>query len=187
MLDILLTGFSFHFRDLYAITADDVFFTTAPLTFDPSIMDIFLALTSGASLLMLPKEIKIQPEEFFNRLFLTGPANVTILYTTPSLLRRWNDDVIGRLNSTTLRILSLGGEPCPSLEVINRWDIMRQIKIYNLYGITEISCWASVCCVNDVMRNNIPLGFPIKETVLQVRDQMGNVVLSDGLGEMFIG
>ena len=47
----------------------DVIFLSSPLTFDPSIVQIFLALSSGATLLMTHDDVKMQPSQLCKVLF----------------------------------------------------------------------------------------------------------------------
>lgn len=51
------------------MTPDDVVFLASPLTFDPSAVEIFLALTSGARLLIVPTAIKRMPNRLAQVLF----------------------------------------------------------------------------------------------------------------------
>ena len=66
---------------------------------------------------------------------------------TPSLLKLLHLHLKTTLLSTNsfLRVLALGGERCPGRREL---EAMRQkgncTRIFNLYGITEVSCWATV-------------------------------------------
>ncbi|CAN7940705.1 unnamed protein product, partial [Ixodes pacificus] len=52
-----------HLRKIFNITPEDVICGTCPLTFDPIVMQIFLALTSGATLLLPSDVIGETPSE----------------------------------------------------------------------------------------------------------------------------
>lgn len=56
-------------RSLFQMTADDLVFLASPLTFDPSVVDLFLALSSGAQLLIIPSVIKKMPKRLAQLLF----------------------------------------------------------------------------------------------------------------------
>ena len=43
------------------ISEDDIIFMASPLTFDPSIVEMFMALSQGATLVMVPDVIKVVP------------------------------------------------------------------------------------------------------------------------------
>lgn len=67
---------------------------------------------------------------------------------TPTLLGRFGrrtlqEEVLSA--GSSLRVLALGGEACPSLAVLRSWrQEGNRTRVYNIYGITEVSCWA--CC-----------------------------------------
>lgn len=63
-------------RSLFQISADDVLFLASPLTFDPSVVDIFLALSSGARLLIVPALLKRRPGGLAQLLFRDHRATV---------------------------------------------------------------------------------------------------------------
>ncbi|GAB1604630.1 hypothetical protein Ahia01_000744500, partial [Argonauta hians] len=50
-----------HLRKLFHVSTKDLLFLASPLTFDPSIVDIFLSLSCGARLLMTSNQIKLSP------------------------------------------------------------------------------------------------------------------------------
>lgn len=87
------------------------------------------------------------------------------------------------MKNTSLRILTFGGEPFPNLDSAV-YPCLENIDVYNIYGITEVSCWASINLVVD--RRDLSLGVPLSETIFEVRDEDGNVI-NDGVGELFIG
>lgn len=71
-----------------------------------------------------------------------------VYQATPTLLRRFGGRVLQEeiLSArSSLRVLALGGEVCPSLFLFRSWrQAGNKTRIYNLYGTTEVSCWA--CC-----------------------------------------
>jgi acyl-CoA synthetase len=48
-------------RSIFDVTSNDCLFRSTPLTFDPSLIDIFLAIHCGACLCILSKEIRQNP------------------------------------------------------------------------------------------------------------------------------
>uniref|UniRef100_A0A665VA80 Aminoadipate-semialdehyde dehydrogenase n=1 Tax=Echeneis naucrates TaxID=173247 RepID=A0A665VA80_ECHNA len=183
-----------HLRSLFQVTANDVVFLAAPLTFDPSVVDIFLALSSGAQLLIIPSRIKKMPNRLAHLLF--NDHKTTVLQATPTLLSRFRSHTLKQevlSCSSSLRVLALGGEACPSLALLQSWRHEdNKTHIYNIYGITEVSCWA--CCYqiprsllqSSHTVSSVPLGTPLADTVVEVRDEHGFVV-TEGEGQMFIG
>ncbi|XP_067453656.1 beta-alanine-activating enzyme isoform X1 [Thunnus thynnus] len=185
-----------HLSSLFQISADDVVFLASPLTFDPSVVEIFLALSSGAQLLIIPAVIKKIPNRLAQLLFKNHQT--TVLQVTPTLLGRFGQRILKQevlSSSSSLRVLALGGESCPSPSLLSSWRHEdNKTHIYNIYGITEVSCWA--CCYkipqsllqfgNTSMVSSVPLGTPLMDTVVEVRDELGCVV-TEGEGQAFIG
>ncbi|XP_049810862.1 beta-alanine-activating enzyme isoform X3 [Schistocerca nitens] len=157
------------FGHILHVQTSDVVLLGTSLTFDPSIVELFLALANGASL-ALP----------------TAYEMATIVQTTPSLMRTlYNWKMMPKL-----RCLVLGGEPCPSPSILAQCLNLLPSRpaVFSAYGITEVSCWASLQRVEldaeEAMA--VPLGKPLSETLMEVRDEQGNV-LTVGEGHMYIG
>ena len=51
------------------MTQHDLVFLASPMTFDPSMVEMFLALSSGASLLLVPNIVKAVPRVLLKMLF----------------------------------------------------------------------------------------------------------------------
>ncbi|XP_062308407.1 beta-alanine-activating enzyme [Osmerus eperlanus] len=183
-----------HLSSLFQMTADDVVFLASPLTFDPSVVEMFLALSSGARLLMVPTVMKKKPNTLACALFKNH--RTTFLQVTPTLLGRFGRTILQEVvfsKDSSLRVLALGGEACPSPGLLRSWrQEGNDTQIYNIYGITEVSCWA--CCYKlsetDLVANqdesSVPLGTPLMDTTVEVRDEHSCVV-AEGEGQIFIG
>ncbi|XP_056187959.1 beta-alanine-activating enzyme isoform X2 [Falco biarmicus] len=184
-----------HLKSIFEITPDDMLFLASPLTFDPSVVELFIALTSGASILVVPNTIKMMPVELSAALF--HRHRVTVLQATPTLLRSFGAHIIKSAvlsANTSLRVLALGGEAFPVLNLLKSWKHKEnKTSIFNLYGITEVSSWATCYKIPEEVftadfRTDfpIPLGSPLLGTKVEVRDANGCSVL-EGEGQVFIG
>ncbi|CAG10959.1 unnamed protein product [Tetraodon nigroviridis] len=177
------------------MTADDVVFLASPLTFDPSVVDMFLALSSGAQLLVVPSVLKQTPGRLARRLFQRHKT--TVMQVTPTLLTRFGQRTLKQevlSSASPLRVLALGGEACPPPALLRSWrQEHNRTSVYNIYGITEVSCWA--CChrIPESLLQSpahaesfVPLGAPLMDTRVEVRDDEGGLV-TEGEGQVFIG
>ncbi|XP_038254643.1 beta-alanine-activating enzyme isoform X2 [Dermochelys coriacea] len=183
-----------HLQSLFKITPDDILFMASPLTFDPSVVELFIALISGASLLIVPNPIKMMPLKLSAALF--HRHRVTVLQATPTFLRRFGAQLKSTVlsASTSLRVLALGGEAFPALNVLRSWKGREnKTHVFNLYGITEVSSWATCYRIPEEVLSSdlrfdspVPLGSPLLGTTVEVRDATGSAVL-DGEGQVFIG
>ena len=114
---------------------------------------------------------------------------------------------------SSLRVLAFGGESCPTLSTLRQWrSSQSNTTIYNLYGITEVSCWASCYQITDYELedktvafhgnstsehgdldtypvsevNDVHLGSPLLDTTIEVRDGDGKHI-QEGMGQIYIG
>ncbi|XP_048062357.1 beta-alanine-activating enzyme isoform X1 [Megalobrama amblycephala] len=184
-----------HLRSVFKMTAEDVVFLSSPLTFDPSVVEMFLALSSGACLLIVPSAVKKMPRRLARVLFKRNTT--TVLQATPTLVRRFERRVLQEevlSANSSLRLLAFGGEPFPSLNLLKSWKQGGNgTHIFNLYGTTEVSCWASWykvpdehLCLETTTDISVPLGEPMLDTIMEVRDETGRLV-TEGEGQLFIG
>ncbi|XP_023932610.1 acyl-CoA synthetase family member 4 [Lingula anatina] len=172
----------------------DVIFMASPLTFDPSVVEMFLALGSGATLLIVPHAVKAAPK--LCEEVLCGRNKVTILQATPTFLSRFGNKVLQSSllsQDTSLRALILGGESFPSPQTLRTWRAEgNQTKMYNIYGITEVSCWAMLKEITEEElgagspHQAVSLGHPMLDTEVQVLDTSG-VAVQSGEGQLFVG
>ena len=137
---------------------------------------------------------------------------VTFIQPTPYFLylighERIKEKILGQQSS--LRILAIGAEACPSYSILRSWKHPKcKSRLFNLYGITEVSSYASYFEITDnelydkdtsdskekivvgdeVMdfSQEIPLGLPLEDTILEVREENGSKI-DEGVGLIFIG
>ncbi|KAM5194147.1 beta-alanine-activating enzyme isoform 2-T2 [Mantella aurantiaca] len=183
-----------HLGSIFDMSPIDLVFLASPLTFDPSVIEMFLALSSGACLLIVPEHLKMMPRKLFNVLF--QQHQVTVLQMTPTLLRRFScnsirSSVLSR--ETPLRVLALGGEQFPPVSMLRRWmEPGNKTRLFNLYGITEVSSWATCYEIPESLLNShagdplIPLGTPLCGTIIEVRNEENNRI-EEGEGQVFLG
>lgn len=158
-------------RKIYCITEDDQIFVSSPQTFDPFMVDICLAVNHGASLVMTSHNLRCDARKLLDILFpYRKESNVSVMQITPSLFMRWSsNDIEHRVFSQTsrLRILSFGGEAFPQTSTLRKWKHWKNapsIQIFNLYGLTEISCWAAIYEItkDDILcTRKVPIGYPM--------------------------
>ncbi|XP_058056505.1 beta-alanine-activating enzyme [Anopheles bellator] len=173
----------------FGVNEEDVIFGCSPPTFDPFVVDVLLALHTGATLLLVAEEIRLSPTRLLPVLF---PA-VTVMQMTPSMFLRWNHRAVTETilaPQSTLRVLVLGGEPFPALVI----PAGCRTKVFNIYGITEVSCWSTIEQVARHTTDQVSLGAPLDASIeLQVRSIDNGQVLTlentqeSVVGELYIG
>lgn len=136
---------------------------------------------------MTPNHIRLSPKHLFDILV---NVSVTHIQMTPSLFNRWSLNEIQKLlNLLPLRTLIFGGECFPPTNSIAKWKNWNssdnKLRLFNIYGLTEISCWSTMyeVTLDDIrLSSEIPIGTPLDDdTKLIVSDANEN-----GLTELFI-
>ncbi|XP_064636646.1 beta-alanine-activating enzyme-like [Lineus longissimus] len=181
------------FRKIFAVSATDRVFCASPLTFDPSIVEIFTSLISGAAVVFTSADVKAAPRKLLDVIY--HRQQITVLQATPTLMSRFSLDLLKSTLLSTfsqLRVLAFGGEACPAPKTIKSWQgEANSTEFFNLYGITEVSAWASCCEIKTShLKEGLDemfLGDPLSDTEFEVRTCDGVEVLGEGDGELFIG
>ncbi|EPZ32172.1 acetyl-CoA synthetase-like protein [Rozella allomycis CSF55] len=155
---------------------------TAPLTFDPSIIEVFLCLKSNGTLFVCDSD------EEKNKLFSHHAKllNISLLMLTPSFWGFLNHDAI--LDIRGLKIV-FGGEQFPLGSIIKFKERIREreIELFNIYGTTEISCWASISQL-DIQSPLSSIGMPLTETYFNFfcNGQLNDSLTENEIGELII-
>lgn len=155
------------------------FISLAEPTFDVSLIEVFTALFTGSALVIPPESMTRQPLKLFDYI---KTASVDMMMLTPSLflsLQEVNikEILIGR---TPVTDVVLGGECFPGNILL---DSSRKIQLWNIYGTTECSVWATIYKIeSDYSASQVPIGTPLGSTLVEIRDKK-----EDGTGELWIG
>jgi amino acid adenylation domain-containing protein len=150
-------------RETFGITPDDRVAQFTSLSFDPVLREIFLPLTTGATL-CLPENLDIlASDDVFSWL---GKERISILHTVPSLAQSWLATAVAKYPPSGLRYLFFAGEPLTS-NLVQKWrSAFPDTEVVNLYGPTETTlakCFYRVKA--DALRHGVqPLGNPMPQT-----------------------
>lgn len=181
-----------HLSEAFRIRPSSVVALMSPPTFDPSIVEIFIALSNCATLVIPSTQLKLHPANL--GYVLMHKAKVTVLQATPSIIRRFSLEYLRTslfCDESSLDVMAFGGEPCPSYKSVNSFlnldNVRRRTlpnRFFNLYGISEVSSWATchVLQPDNIFNTcdlSVPIGSPLLKTMLQIRDETSSKVLCD--------
>jgi amino acid adenylation domain-containing protein len=149
------------------------------LSFDVVLRDVFLPLTTGATL-CLPRSIDDPADEsvpdWLER------EKITLLHSVPSLLGTWLEDASPGVRLASMRCLFVAGEPLAD-GLARRWRAAFPEcgRIVNLYGPTETTLAKCAFEVPDPPIPGVqPIGFPIPGSQALVLNRAGHPC---GIGE----
>ncbi|MDD3266836.1 MAG: non-ribosomal peptide synthetase [Burkholderiales bacterium] len=163
-----------------------------PFSFDPSLREIFLALSSGAKLVIASANEIQEPYLLFN---LIHRENITLAIFVPSHLSVFIDYLatlpINLLSELNLKLLYCCGEKL-SVELVNKIRYyLPKITIKNQYGPTETCMFSFEYHVDkdtDLSKSNsIPIGGSIADTSYYILDKNHEIIKNGEVGELYIG
>lgn len=169
------------FAARFPIGPNGLIFAAAPVTFDPFYVDLFLSLLTNTPLLMVDEKCKKRPKRLAEILF--EQHKTSYIQCTPTLYRSLKPAII---RNCCIQFLVLGGEPFPQEDIK-----VDQVQVFNVYGLTEMSCWQSMVQVDNRSSRPVPIydssEVLISETELTVQNsELGTRCEDHELGEIVI-
>jgi len=164
------------FIDYFDITEDDIFIQQASVAFDTVVEEVFPALcTSGK--VVISRSGGRDPEALLS---LIKSFGVTVLSTTPLVLRELNGHVDSRILS--LRLVISGGEALKSSDITGFFP---NVPVYNTYGPSEATVCSTYKKVTS-LEDPIPIGKPIAGRRIYILNEDGQIQAPGKMGEIYI-
>ena len=160
------------------INASDRLLAVTPVSFDISVLEIFLPLLNGATLVLLDTGQNRDGQSIAQML---DEHQISIMQATPAgwrllLESGWH----GRANLTMLT----GGEALP--KVLAQRLLEKGKALWNMYGPTEATVWISCQQINRDNLNVISTGSAISNNQLYVMNQHAELAAPGSKGELYI-
>ncbi len=146
--------------------------------FDLSVPDWYLPLTTGARLVIIPREATLDGVELADWLARSG---ATFVQATPTTWQVLVD--AGWTGSAALKVVC-GGEALP--RALAEELLTRCASLWHMYGPTETTVWSSILELASE-QGSVPLGGPIANTRFYVLDANRQPVPIGVPGELYIG
>jgi len=163
----------------YELSHDDIVMAVTSLSFDPSGLELFMPLISGAQIAIATRAQTIDAKLLAALMQRTG---ATMLQATPSTWRMLLD--AGWKGGPTLKLLC-GGEAL-TRELADR--MVECGETWNIYGPTETTVWCSTHRVDAGEETaTVPLGRPIANVGFYVVDERMHLAPMGVPGELLIG
>jgi amino acid adenylation domain-containing protein len=144
------------------------------MCFDLSIFEMFVPWSVGGTVFLAPNALSL-PE-------LPQAEKVTLINTVPSIMAELLRS--GGVPDSVLTV-NLAGEALPGPLVHELYDRTRVKNVYNLYGPTEVTTYATYARLgkDDV----VTIGKPIANTQAYILDRNMKLVPRGGHGELYLG
>jgi len=164
---------------------NDRFSSHAPFHFDLSILDIYLPIKHGASLVLISEEIGKDPVRLATTI---SESSITIWYSAPSILSFLAQyGRLERYDYSCLRIVLFAGEVFPVKHLRALKKLLPNPRYFNLYGPTE----TNVCTFYEIPQivpedriHPFPIGKACSNYQIRVLDELGQEVPHGNEGEL---
>ncbi|MEV7541041.1 AMP-binding protein [Streptomyces sp. NPDC089915] len=170
------------------VTAEDRLATTSPLQFDFALLDIGLALGSGAQLIPVPRELMHWPRRLLRFLTDTGATQVD---GVPSIWRpvlRHEAKGLAAL-AGRLRGVLFSGEAFPLPELRQLQALLPHTRVVNCFGPTEAMAFSLTDVPNPLPEgiDKLSIGFAYPGAEMLLIDENGKPVEEPGaVGEIHL-
>ncbi|WP_297793911.1 non-ribosomal peptide synthetase [uncultured Marinobacter sp.] len=164
------------------LNENDRLLAITTLAFDISLLELFLPLTVGATLVIASSAQSIDPYQLNS---LLERHSITTLQATPATWRLLVNS--GFHTEPSLKGL-VGGEKLPA--DLAEQLITKGVELWNMYGPTEATVWTSCYHVIAGTEGALPrilIGRPLANTQLHILDAQGNTLPIGVFGELCIG
>ncbi|HEU5208089.1 MAG TPA: amino acid adenylation domain-containing protein [Longimicrobiales bacterium] len=168
-------------------THHDRFSSHAPFHFDLSILDIYVPLEHGGTLVLIGEELGKQPQVLAP---VIAQRRITVWYSTPTILRLLAE--YGRMQEhdySALRLVLFAGEVFPVKHLRALQALWTAPEYYNLYGPTETNVCTYYAVPNPLPAGQTepcPIGVVCENDRARVVDEHGHDVPKGNEGELCI-
>ena len=175
------------FTELFSISESDVIANQAPFDFDVSVKDVYPAIKTGATLVLVPRRMFSSPVELLD--YLCDHKITVMTWAVSALCLISTFHGLDYKTPETVRKVLFSGEVMPYKHLKNWMTHLPETTFVNLYGPTEITC---NCTYHVLSRERdysegIPIGTPFpNEHVFLLDAENREITVSDVPGEICV-
>ncbi len=175
------------FTETFGFEGQDIIGNQAPFDFDVSVKDIYSAIKTGATLVIIPRPLFSKPVELLD--FICDHKVTVMTWAVSALCLISTFHGLDYRVPNTVRKVLFSGEVMP-LKHLNSWmEHLPETTFVNLYGPTEITC---NCTYHIIDRNRdyadgVPIGRAFPNEHVFLLDEHDKEVLEEGVpGEICV-
>lgn len=175
------------FTDTFSFEESDIIGNQAPFDFDVSVKDIYSAIRTGATLVIIPRHLFSKPVELLD--FICN-QNITVMtWAVSALCLITTFHGLDYKVPFTVKKVLFSGEIMPYKHLKSWMEHLPDTTFVNLYGPTEITCNCTYHVIdrNRDYANGVPIGraFP-NEQVFLLDENNKEVTETDVAGEICV-
>ncbi|MFE3188790.1 amino acid adenylation domain-containing protein [Nocardia sp. NPDC059240] len=167
----------------WGMTAEDRLLQSSSVSFDASLLDIFVTFTAGARL-VVPKPDAFRDIPYVAEIITR--CGVTVLHMVPSMLSTFL--LLPEVSQwRALRHVPVGGEALPG-EIADKFAGIFDAELRNHYGPTEaVVCATHQDVVGPQGTRIVPIGSPNRNVYVYLLDAALQLVPAGVVGEIYLG
>jgi amino acid adenylation domain-containing protein/non-ribosomal peptide synthase protein (TIGR01720 family) len=167
------------------ISREDRLSLIPSFSFSAAMMDVFAGLLNGATICLY----NIKKEGPWNLGPWLHEHEISVYHSVPTVFRHFTAAIKEGQTFPKLRLIDFGGEPVSSLDIDSfQKHFDEGCILVNGLGATELNVIRQypVSKETKVERNLVPVGYPVEDTEVLLRDEEGNTLHYNQTGEMVI-
>lgn len=172
--------------ETFRFTSENIFGNQAPLHFDNSVMDIYVALKTGAKTYIIPRRNFAFPIRLME--FIRDKKINTVFWVPSLLVQAANFGVLDDVDISCLHTIIFAGEVMPTKQ-FNMWRRrLPNATFANLYGPTEIAVDCTYFVVDREFDDAepLPIGKPCRNTDVLILNEHDELVTGQEQGELCV-
>lgn len=175
------------FTEEFGVNAQDTIGNQAPFDFDVSVKDIYSAIKTGATLVIIPKRLFSSPAQLID--FICEHGITIMIWAVSALCLISTFHGLEYRVPNSVRSVLFSGEEMPLKHLKSWMTHLPNTEFINLYGPTEITC---NCTYHRLSRERdysggIPIGCPFQnERVFLLDDENILITESEEIGELCV-
>ncbi|MEG1753621.1 MAG: amino acid adenylation domain-containing protein [Christensenella sp.] len=176
-----------YFAEIFAVDESDVIANQAPLDFDVSVKDIYLALSTGATVQLIPRAYFSFPTKLMD--FLCERRVTTLIWAVSALCFVSTMKGLSYKVPSEVKRIMFSGEVMP-IKHLNIWrEYLPNAMYVNLYGPTEITCNCTYYILDREFKDGevIPAGIPFPNEKVILLDENDHLITEENTkGELCV-
>lgn len=175
---------------VYELNETDRVLQFGSLSFDMSVEEIFMTLSSGGTLVLRTESMISSAQDFCE---YCDQNQISVLDLPTAYWHELTDALTagGVTLPATLRLVIIGGEKAAA-DRVAAWNVHTgdRIRLLNSYGPTEITIAATVCNLKSspaIKAGVVPIGRPLPNTTVYVLDESLRLTPAGVPGELYVG
>ena len=155
----------------------------ATMSFDVSYQELFTALLSGGTLVLVSDNIRKNMSKLTNYIL---NKKISVLFIPPAYLRLLaeNDSNIASI-SKSVKVIITAGEALIITDGIRKL-LYNDIKLYNHYGPAETHVATTFLVDKNYSDTNVPIGQAISNCRIYILDYTNNILPKNAIGQIAI-